>query len=112
MTLDTIAAIATAPGQGGIGIVRISGPDTERILNRVFRPVSGSGKPLESHRLVLGRLMDGETEIDQCMAVLMRAPRSYTREDVGELQVHGGGFVVRRALELCLRQGARLAEPG
>ena len=112
MTVDTIAAIATAPGMGGIGIVRISGPEAELILSRIFVPLGSTPKPLESHRLILGKLMDGDTEVDQCMAVLMKAPHSYTREDVGELQVHGGGYVVRQALELCLRQGARLAEPG
>ena len=112
MTTDTIAAVATAPGMGGIGIVRISGPAAEHILSRVFRPVSASACPMESHRLVLGSLTDGGQEIDQCMAVLMRAPRSYTREDVAELQLHGGGYVVRQALSLCIREGARLAEPG
>ena len=112
MSTDTIAAIATAPGTGGIGIVRISGPEAEKILCRVFQPLKGNGEAPESHRLVLGTLHDGEREIDRCMAVLMRAPRSYTREDVAELQVHGGGYVTREALEVCLKQGARLAEPG
>ena len=109
---DTIAAVATAPGLGGIGIVRISGPEAEDILRKVFVPASGGGRPMESHRLTLGTLRDGEREIDQCMAVLMRAPRSYTREDVAELQVHGGGYVAQEALSLCLRKGARLAGPG
>ena len=112
MTNDTIAAIATAPGQGGIGIVRISGPESERILQEIFTPASGKTDPPESNRLILGCLHDGERELDQCMAVIMRAPRSYTREDVAELQLHGGGFLVREALEVCLRHGARLAEPG
>ena len=112
MSTETIAAIATAPGTGGIGIVRISGPEAEKILCRVFQPLKGNGEAPESHRLVLGTLHDGEREIDRCMAVLMRAPRSYTREDVAELQVHGGGYVTREALEVCLKQGARLAEPG
>lgn len=112
MSTDTIAAIATAPGTGGIGIVRISGPEAEKILRQVFQPLKGNGEAPESHRLVLGTLYDGEREIDRCMAVLMRAPRSYTREDVAELQVHGGGYVTREALEVCLKQGARLAEPG
>ena len=112
MSTETIAAIATAPGTGGIGIVRISGPEAEKILRQVFQPLKGNGEAPESHRLVLGTLHDGEREIDRCMAVLMRAPRSYTREDVAELQVHGGGYVTREALEVCLKQGARLAEPG
>ena len=112
MKEDTIAAIATAPGEGGIGIVRLSGPDAERILSRVFRP---AGKPEaihESHRMVYGTVTDGSNTVDECMAVLMRAPRSYTREDVAEIQVHGGGYVLNRVLSLCLDAGARLAQPG
>ena len=112
MKEDTIAAIATAPGEGGIGIVRLSGPDAERILSRVFR---SAGKPEaihESHRMVYGTVTDGSNTVDECMAVLMRAPRSYTREDVAEIQVHGGGYVLNRVLSLCLDAGARLAQPG
>ncbi|MBR3333947.1 MAG: tRNA uridine-5-carboxymethylaminomethyl(34) synthesis GTPase MnmE [Clostridia bacterium] len=109
---DTIAAIATAPGNGGIGIVRISGPDAERILTQIFVPAGGSNIITESHRMVYGRLTDGTETVDECMAVFMRAPRSYTREDVAEIQLHGGSFVVNRALVLCLENGARLAEPG
>ena len=108
---DTIAAIATAPGNGGIGIIRMSGPRAEAILRRIFRP-AGKGGPVESHRMVYGQLFDGEEPVDECMAVLMRAPRSYTREDVAEIQLHGGSYVVNKALELCLKEGARLAEAG
>ena len=108
---DTIAAIATAPGNGGIGIIRMSGPRAEAILGRIFRP-AGKGGPVESHRMVYGQLFDGEEPVDECMAVLMRAPRSYTREDVAEIQLHGGSYVVNKALELCLKEGARLAEAG
>lgn len=112
MTNDTIAAIATAPGQGGIAIVRLSGPDAETVLMRVFRPAKSGLTELTSHLLTYGHVVDGDEVVDECMAVLMRAPRSYTREDVAELQLHGGSFVAQRALALCLRQGARLAEPG
>ena len=111
MTNDTIAAIATAPGQGGVAIVRVSGPDAERILSGLFRP-AGAQTPLPSHMLTYGHLLDGDAPVDECMAVLMRAPRSYTREDVAELQLHGGSFIAQKALALCLRSGARLAEPG
>ena len=111
MRNDTIAAIATAPGQGGVAIVRMSGPDAERILSSLFRPAGGHG-PLTSHQLTYGHALDGNTPVDECMAVLMRAPRSYTREDVAELQLHGGGFVAQKVLALCLRHGARLAEAG
>lgn len=108
---DTIAAIATAPGNGGIGIIRMSGPRAEDILGRIFRP-AGKAEPLESHRMVYGQLFDGDEAVDECMAVLMRAPRSYTREDVAEIQLHGGSYVVNRALEVCLKEGVRLAEAG
>ena len=107
---DTIAAIATAPGQGGVGIVRISGPEAEPVLSRVFRPAKAA--PLVSHMLTYGHVMDGGETVDECMAVLMRAPRSYTREDVAELQLHGGSYLCQRVLALCLQNGARLAEPG
>ena len=109
---DTIAAIATAPGNGGIGIIRISGPDAERILSRVFVPSGSIATPPESHRMIYGRIIDGKQTVDECMAVLMRAPRSYTRENVAEIQLHGGSYVVNRTLELCLKEGARLAEAG
>lgn len=107
---DTIAAIATAPGQGGVGIVRISGAQAEQVLTQVFQP--GKAAPLTSHMLTYGHVMDGGERVDECMAVLMRAPRSYTREDVAELQLHGGTYLCQRVLSLCLRCGARLAAPG
>lgn len=112
MKNDTIAAIATAPGQGGVAIVRLSGPEAESILLRVFRPAGKSARPLTSHLLTYGHVVDGDERVDECMAVLMRAPRSYTREDVAELQLHGGGYLSQRVLALCLREGARLAEAG
>ena len=113
MKNDTIAAIATAPGTGGISIIRISGPETENILRRIFIPAGKEQDgPVESHRMTYGRLMDGTETVDECMAVLMRAPKSYTREDVAEIQLHGGDYVVHRGLEISLREGARLAEPG
>ncbi|MGN1370556.1 MAG: tRNA uridine-5-carboxymethylaminomethyl(34) synthesis GTPase MnmE [Aristaeellaceae bacterium] len=110
MNTSTIAAIATAPGQGGIAIVRLSGPDAERILMAVFRPARKGA--LTSHLLTYGHVFDGSAPVDECMAVLMRAPRSYTREDVAELQLHGGGYIAQRVLALCLRHGAELAAPG
>ena len=110
MNPDTIAAIATAPGQGGIGIIRISGEKAAEILESVFRH-SGSGLP-ESNRLTYGRIADGGEVLDECMAVIMRAPASYTREDVAEIQIHGGTQVLQSVLDLCIRKGARIAEPG
>lgn len=109
---DTIAAVATPVGSGGIGIVRVSGPGSERIGTEVFRGTKGGG--FESHRLYYGRFInpaDGSV-IDEGMAVLMRAPRSYTREDVLELHCHGGYLVVRSLLQACVAAGAGLADPG
>lgn len=104
---DTIAAIATPPGPGGVAILRISGPEAERIGRALF-PKS----KWESHRLVYGTIVhEGET-LDEAMAVLMRAPRSYTREDVVELQCHGGDVTCRRVLDAALSLGARAASPG
>ncbi len=111
MKNDTIAAIATAPGQGGVSIVRLSGPEAERILMALFRP-AGKVTALQSHLLTYGFVSDGPRRLDECMAVIMRAPRSYTREDVAEIQLHGGGYIAQQLLELCLKNGARLADPG
>ena len=107
---DTIAAQATASGEGGVAIVRMSGPDSAAIAARVFRAADGA--PLKDRRLTTGRIVDGETVVDEAMAVLMRAPRSYTREDVVELHCHGSQALVRRILLLLLCAGARMAEPG
>jgi tRNA modification GTPase len=109
---DTIAAIATPVGCGGIGIVRVSGPDAASIADRLFIKQGSGG--LESHRFYYGRIIEPEAGslIDEGMAVLMRAPRSYTREDVLELHCHGGYLVVQRVLDACLQAGARLSEAG
>jgi len=109
---DTIVAIATAPGEGGIGIVRLSGADAEKLLNHYFVAV-GSEAPLTSHRLYYGhfRHVGGEL-IDEVMAVIMRAPRSYTKENVVEVHCHGGSVVLRRVVDLFVDAGARMARPG
>ncbi|HIJ96051.1 MAG TPA: tRNA uridine-5-carboxymethylaminomethyl(34) synthesis GTPase MnmE [Desulfuromonadales bacterium] len=109
---DTIAAVSTPPGSGGIGIVRISGAQAAAIGKAVFKPIHDGG--LVSHRFAFGRIFDQNSGdiIDEAMAVLMCAPRSYTREDVLELHCHGGWLVVERVLSLALLCGARLADPG
>ncbi|MDR1569551.1 MAG: tRNA uridine-5-carboxymethylaminomethyl(34) synthesis GTPase MnmE [Oscillospiraceae bacterium] len=114
-TADTIAAIATPPGSGGIAILRVSGSNAEAILRAIFRRPGGetaASSDWESHRLYYGYVYNRGETIDEAMAVLMRSPRSYTREDVAELHVHGGAETARRALEAALAQGARVAEPG
>ena len=106
---DTIAALASAPGEGGVAVVRMSGADAERILRAVFAPLPAQ---MESHRLYYGAVRDGRERVDEAMAVLMRAPRSYTREDVAEIQCHGSMALCRRILALLFKHGARAAEPG
>jgi tRNA modification GTPase len=109
---DTIAAISTPFGEGGIGVIRLSGPAVERIAAEIFSSTPDGG--LESHRFYYGSIVDPAdgASLDEAMVVLMRAPRSYTREDVLEIQCHGGCLVVQRILSLVLRIGARLASPG
>ena len=109
---DTIAAISTPLGEGGISIIRISGPDCLSIADRIFRRSRDGG--LKSHRFYYGVIFDPDSAaiLDEAMVVLMRGPNSFTREDVLELHCHGGYLVVRRILALVLRQGARLADPG
>lgn len=112
---DTITALSTPVGQGGIGIVRMSGPDSMRIVDEVFRPrQGGSLSHMPSHTLIYGHVVeptDGGI-VDEVLATAMRAPRSYTREDVVEIHCHGGMVPVRRVLEVILSMGARLADPG
>jgi tRNA modification GTPase len=108
---DTIAAIATPVGSGGIGIVRLSGPAARSILQYIFRARQGEPTPLH---LTYGHIVDsdrGET-VDEVLAVYMPAPKTYTRQDVVEIDCHGGPAPLRRVLELCLTHGARLAGPG
>lgn len=109
---DTIAAIATPPGEGGVGVVRLSGPDSAAIAARIFRPLRPG--PLRPYRLRYGHVVDPATGavVDEALAALMRAPRSFTREDVVELSCHGGPLPLQAVLGLALAAGARLARPG
>jgi tRNA modification GTPase len=111
---DTIAAVATPVGEGGIGIVRISGPDAERIARALFVRATTENGRLKSHMLYYGTIRDPKTnkDLDQVLLTIMRKPRSYTGEDVVEVHCHGGVFVVRRILALILSEGVRHAEPG
>ena len=109
---DTIAAISTAPGAGGIAIVRLSGPRAEQLLRAVFRPASERAD-LSGRRLTYGAAVDGRGEaLDEVMAVLLHAPRTYTREDMAEIHCHGGGACASAVLARFLALGARAAEPG
>lgn len=106
---NTIAGIATASGQGGIAIIRVSGDMAESIMHNCFEKLP---QEIESHRLYYGHLVQDGKRLDECMAVLMRAPKSYTKEDVFELHTHGGDVAAMQALEVMLSLGARLAEAG
>lgn len=112
---DVIAAIATAPGEGGIGIVRISGKGSVGVVEKIF--YSPSGKSLESlgtYRMAYGYIMDNQSgnKLDEVIVSIMLGPRSFTGEDVVEINCHGGIVPLRKVLEQVLRTGARLAEPG
>jgi tRNA modification GTPase len=111
---DTIVAISTPPGVSGIGIVRLTGPDALSLVSRLFSPADPR-KVLfaqATYTLVYGRVVDGEEVVDEALVSVMRGPRSYTTQDVVEINCHGGIVPLRRTLELCLREGARLADPG
>jgi tRNA modification GTPase len=111
---DTIAAIATPLGEGGVGIVKISGPEAASILRRLFVPAVRGADGMEPRRLVFGHIRDpgSGAVVDEVLAVAMPGPHSYTRQDVVEIQAHGGIVPLRRILGLTLASGARPAEPG
>lgn len=111
MEADTIVAIATPPGEGGVGIVRTSGPVSAALPGRLFPELS---LPWPSHRMRQGKMVDPATghTIDQALGCLMRSPRSYTGEDVFELHCHGSPLVLERVMAICLREGCRPARPG
>ncbi len=114
MKTDTIAAIATAMSNSGIGIVRISGDEALDVADRIFRPKKESRKvsDMETHTIHYGYVTDGDEVIDEVMLLIMKAPRSYTCEDTIEIDCHGGVLVMKKILETVLKYGARPAEPG
>ena len=111
MLFDTIAAISTPKGEGGIGIIRISGDKSFEILDKIFKP-KNPNKDLGFYQFNYGFIYDGEKIIDESMVVRMKAPKTYTCEDVVEINCHGGQFVTQKVLELVLKNGARHAEQG
>jgi len=110
---DTIAAISTPMGEGGIGIVRLSGPQALRIADETFRPKDGV-KPSGSKSFTVryGHIVNNGEIIDEVLLTIMRAPKTYTKEDIVEINCHGGMQAVKRVMELTLSRGARIAEPG
>jgi len=110
---ETIAAISTPFGESGIGIVRISGPSAEPIARKLFKPRKDQSYFI-SHHFHFGEIVDNQSgnPVDEVLIVLMKSPKTYTTEDIAEIHCHGGYFVLQKVLELALREGARLAQPG
>jgi tRNA modification GTPase len=112
LSLDTIVAPVTPPGEGGVGIVRLSGPHAVTYIKNAFRSKT-KHKEFESHRLYYGQLFNADdVRLDEVLAVVMRSPRSYTGEDVVEVHCHGGIQIMRSVLDLFLDAGAKMAAPG
>ena len=119
MKLDTICAISTPPGVSGIGIVRLSGPKTYKIIEKIFTPGKITGKrkkikieKIPSHTVHYGHIIENGRIIDEVLLTIMKAPKSYTREDMAEIGCHGGIIPLKEVLNLCIKMGARLASPG
>ena len=114
MTSDTIAAIATALTNSGIGIIRVSGSEACDIVDRIFRPKNKRKKLKEekTYTVHYGHIQDGDEIIDEVLAIVMRGPHSYTAEDTVEIDCHGGVLVMKKILETVIKYGARMAEPG
>lgn len=114
MDFDTIAAISTPPGEGGIGIVRISGDEAIEIADKLYSMGKKSLADQDTHTIHYGKVVHPKTGdiVDEVMVSVMRAPKTYTREDVVEINSHGGILVVNKVLQVVLNNGARLAEPG
>lgn len=108
--MSTIAAISTAPGIGGIGIIRMSGKESFDILEKIFVPVSNT--PEKGYSIKYGKIYDGDEIVDEVLVSYFIAPKSYTTENMCEINSHGGMVVMKRILDLCLKNGADLAEPG
>lgn len=107
---DTIAAISTAQGVGAISIIRVSGTDAIKIVNKIFSNKKFLDAP--SHTIHYGYIMDGDERIDEVLVTIMRAPKTFTKEDIVEINAHGGIMTTDKILELLLVNGCRLAEPG
>ena len=108
--MSTIVAISTAPGIGGIGIIRMSGKDCFKVLDKIFKPINKSVE--KGYTIKYGKILDGEETIDEVLVSYFLEPRSYTTENMCEINSHGGYIIMRKILDLCLKNGAELAEPG
>ena len=112
--VDTIAAISTGLSNSGISIIRVSGPETFQVMDLIFRGKK-TGKKLseqKTHTIHYGYITDGEEIVDEVLVSVMRAPHTYTAEDVAEINCHGGSLVTKKVLKTVLKHGVRLAEAG
>ncbi|OCL28441.1 tRNA uridine(34) 5-carboxymethylaminomethyl synthesis GTPase MnmE [Orenia metallireducens] len=111
---DTIAAISTAIGEGGIGIIRVSGPEAIEIVDRIFKSVKGKSlSKVDTYTAHYGHIVDSTDEVvDEVITLVMKSPKTYTTEDIVEINCHGGMVPLRKVLDLVLKEGARLADPG
>ena len=112
MLLDTIAAISTPRGEGGISIVRMSGQDSLNILEKIFRAKNKKVSELKNYSINYGHIIDNEHIVDEVLVSIMKAPNTYTREDIVEINCHGGFLVTEQVLQVVLKNGARIAEIG
>ena len=111
--MSTIASISTAPGIGGIGIIRMSGEKTFEILEKIFKPKTEQRiEDIKGYTIKYGHIIENKEIIDEVLVSYFKAPRSYTKENMCEINSHGGNIIVKKILEMCLKNGAELAEPG
>ena len=111
--MSTIASISTAPGIGGIGIIRMSGEKTFEILEKIFKPKTEQKiEDIKGYTIKYGHIIENKEIIDEVLVSYFKAPRSYTTENMCEINSHGGNIIVKKILEMCLKNGAELAEPG
>lgn len=110
---ETIAAISSSAGNSGIGIIRISGDEAIEVADRVFKSHKNIRlKDVDSHTVHYGHIVDGDKIIDQVLVIVLKNPHSYTGEDTVEIDCHGGMLILKKVLELVLKNGAKAAEPG
>ena len=111
--MDVIASISTAPGIGGIGIVRMSGEDCFKVLDKIFEPKKKEKiEDIKGYTMKYGHIVENGKIVDEVLVSYFKKPRSYTTENMCEINTHGGNIVIRKILDLCLKNGANLAEPG
>lgn len=111
--METIVAISTPPGYGGIGIIRMSGKECFKIIDKIFEPKNKSKDEIEGYKMKYGKIFDSKGKsIDEVLVTYFTSPKSFTTENMCEINSHGGPVIVKRILELCIENGARLAEPG